>query len=225
MKRIAFNMEIANLLEESEPGKHIVTRDGRPVRIVCTNLAGDFPFVGKYTTASGDEITIQTSKDGLCSLTPNCQDDDDLFLLVEEPKFKVGDTIRAKSGGSPITILRIDDYYYRFINGYMVSIESQDDWEIVDPSGKGLTEFEQTLQSILDEAEDRITPKDNDFIKKVSAELLSVASKEIKKDLPKWKKTSLDTGQTTLIRADEDFLQRNGYTISLKELDKLEKVK
>lgn len=44
-----------------------------------------------------------------------------------------------------------------------------------------LTEFEQTLFSILDEAEDRITSKNQDFVKKVSAELLSVARKELEK--------------------------------------------
>lgn len=90
-----------------------------------------------------------------------------------------------------------------------------------------LTEFEQTLFSILDEAEDRITSKNQDFVKKVSAELLSVARKELEKDLPKWKrmpipdslgpKSNITTGLTDALVLAPD------YYIMMDELLKLPK--
>lgn len=46
------------------------------------------------------------------------------------------------------------------------------------------------------------------------------------KDLPRWKKVGLNTGQTTLVIGytnDEDKLYRNGYVISLTDLEKLPK--
>ena len=231
MKRISFDLELANIYETYEPGKHIVTRDGRPVSIVCTNLSGKFPFVGKYTAANGDEIIIQTSKNGFCSLVPNSQDDDDLFLLVEEPKFNIGDTIRPKEGGMPITIQDIDDLYYRFENNYTISIKTQDDWEIVHSSEKELTEFEKELKVIINGFDNKkIT---NIGAKKSGTRLLDIARKEFKKDIPKCKKCILACG----IEEKVDFIIKgpnNTYYLSniikygdlflrLSELEKLPK--
>lgn len=43
-------------------------------------------------------------------------------------------------------------------------------------------------------------------------------------DVPIWEKVSPDTGQTTLYRdEDKSYLERFGYRIDLKELDKLPK--
>lgn len=44
------------------------------------------------------------------------------------------------------------------------------------------------------------------------------------KDLPIWEKASPDTGQTTLYKdGDKSYLERFGYRIALKDLDKLPK--
>ena len=44
------------------------------------------------------------------------------------------------------------------------------------------------------------------------------------KDVPIWEKVSPDTGQTTLYKdGDKSYLERFGYRIDLKELDKLPK--
>lgn len=44
------------------------------------------------------------------------------------------------------------------------------------------------------------------------------------KELPIWKKVSPDTGQTTLYKdGDKSYLERFGYRIDLKDLDKLPK--
>ena len=44
------------------------------------------------------------------------------------------------------------------------------------------------------------------------------------KDLPIWEKVSPDTGQTTLYKdGDKSYLERFGYRIDLKDLDKLPK--
>ena len=224
MKKIAFKLELANIYEAYEPGKHIVTRDGRPVSVVCTNLSGNFPFVGKYTTSNGDEIAIQTSKEGLCSLIPNCQDDDDLFLLVEEPKFEIGDTIRSKDGGVPITIKDIDDLYYRFENDYIVSIRSQDDWEIVDPSEKELTEFENMLKTVVNSFCQRTEePAGAEYMteegaKNASEQLLLIARKQLEKNLPHWKKCEEDPRHSGVFRQHVGYFEYMGYEINREEI-------
>ena len=44
------------------------------------------------------------------------------------------------------------------------------------------------------------------------------------KDLPIWERVSPDTGQTTLYKnEDKSYLERFGYRIDLKDLDKLPK--
>ncbi len=56
--------------------------------------------------------------------------------------------------------------------------------------------------------------------------LYKLGKEEALKDLPRWKKVGLDTGQTTLVvgyTKDEDRLYRNGYVISLSDLEKLPK--
>lgn len=61
---------------------------------------------------------------------------------------------------------------------------------------------------------------------KVAQKFIDIGKDEALKDLPRWKKVGLDTGQTTLMvgyTSDEDKLYRNGYVISLTDLEKLPK--
>ena len=68
-------------LEEylKNPNQKVVTRDGKPVKILCTNLISDKPVVAQI---DGTGYSLSYTKDGKCSL---CQDSiDDLFFEPEK---------------------------------------------------------------------------------------------------------------------------------------------
>ena len=68
-------------LEEylKNPNRKVVTRDGKPVKILCTNLISDKPVVAQI---EGTGYSLSYTKDGKCSL---CQDSiDDLFFAPEK---------------------------------------------------------------------------------------------------------------------------------------------
>ena len=67
-------------LEEylKNPNRKVVTRDGKPVKILCTNLVSDKPVDAQI---EGTGYSLSYTKDGKCSL---CQDSiDDLFFVSE----------------------------------------------------------------------------------------------------------------------------------------------
>lgn len=116
-----------------------------------------------------------------------------------------------------------------------------DDFFVI-PVNTELTEFEKTIQALFEEAEDRINPIDNDFIKEVSGVILSKArmifEKEIEKafesgkaealkDMPKWeilprtgkyKPTTVGYSNIGNLR-----LYHGDYSITIAELEKLPK--
>ena len=68
-------------LEEylKNPNRKVVTRDGKLVKILCTNLISDKPVVAQI---EGTGYSLSYTKDGKCSL---CQDSiDDLFFAPEK---------------------------------------------------------------------------------------------------------------------------------------------
>ena len=68
-------------LEEylKNPNRKVVTRDGKPVKILCTNLISDTPVAAQI---DGTGYSLSYTKDGKCSL---CQDSiDDLFFKSEK---------------------------------------------------------------------------------------------------------------------------------------------
>ena len=70
-------------LEEylKNPNRKVVTRDGKSVKILCTNLISDKPVVAQI---EGTGYSLSYTKDGKCSL---CQDSiDDLFFAPEKHK-------------------------------------------------------------------------------------------------------------------------------------------
>ena len=70
-------------LEEylKNPNQKVVTRDGKSVKILCTNLISDKPVVAQI---EGTGYSLSYTKDGKCSL---CQDSiDDLFFVPEKHK-------------------------------------------------------------------------------------------------------------------------------------------
>ena len=69
-------------LEEylKNPSKKVVTRDGRPVKIYCTNFASDQPIIA---TMGDEEYSYSFSKDGrfMRGMYKSCHD---LFFALEK---------------------------------------------------------------------------------------------------------------------------------------------
>ena len=76
-------MEQFDLKEyKKNPPRKVVTRAGKPVRIVCTNAKGDYPVVALAIDEDGSEYTIRSTRYGISGFT-----EDDLFLS-DEPRGK-----------------------------------------------------------------------------------------------------------------------------------------
>ena len=75
-------------LEEfkKNPNRKVVTRDGHSVRIICTDVMGDYPVVGLIMREDNREITSNFKKDGTY-LTDKNKCWRDLFF---EPEKKEG---------------------------------------------------------------------------------------------------------------------------------------
>ena len=71
-------------LEEylKNPSQKVVTRDGRNVRIICTDAKGNFPIIALVETHNDTEVALRLSEDGyFCS---NDEDSRDLFFATEK---------------------------------------------------------------------------------------------------------------------------------------------
>ena len=60
------------------PSCKIVTRSGRPVRIICTDAKGKYPVIALISNRNGDEASFEFTKDGLWS--EDCENSLDLFF-------------------------------------------------------------------------------------------------------------------------------------------------
>ena len=84
-------------LEEylKDPSRKVVTREGRDVRIICTDRKGDCPIVALIKKYDGNsEVVAAYSKDGItnefaCALY-------DLFFADEIPDFKPYDSVLTR---------------------------------------------------------------------------------------------------------------------------------
>lgn len=54
------------------PSRKVVTRDGRPVRIICTDANCDNPIVALVTAFDNSEVIYSYTKDGLISSCGEC---------------------------------------------------------------------------------------------------------------------------------------------------------
>ena len=74
-------------LEEylADPSKKVVTRDGKDVRIICTDARGEYPIIAlvEYYDGSNDNIYSYT-KDGV--YYPIEPSEEDLFFASEAPE-------------------------------------------------------------------------------------------------------------------------------------------
>ena len=64
------------------PLRKVVTRDGRNVRIICTNAKGNFPIIALVETHNDTEVTLRLSEDG--HFYNYAEDSSDLFFATEK---------------------------------------------------------------------------------------------------------------------------------------------
>ena len=46
------------------PDRHIVTRDGKDAKIICTNAKGNFPIIALVETYNGNETVLRLKENG-----------------------------------------------------------------------------------------------------------------------------------------------------------------
>ena len=64
------------------PLRKVVTRDGRNVRIICTNAKGNFPIIALVETHNNTEVALRLSEDG--HFYNDAEDSRDLFFATEK---------------------------------------------------------------------------------------------------------------------------------------------
>lgn len=71
-------------LEEylKNPSKKIVTRDGKNVRIICTDAKGNFPIIALVETHNGTETVLRLKENG--HFHNSTEDSRDLFFATEK---------------------------------------------------------------------------------------------------------------------------------------------
>ena len=62
--------------------RKVVTRDGNPVRILCTDVKDKYPIVGVADLGDNREDTYTFTKDG--AYIEGCEDERDLFFAPEK---------------------------------------------------------------------------------------------------------------------------------------------
>lgn len=76
-------MKQFNLREYLEnPSRKVITRDGKPARIICTNANSPYSIVALYCDEAGIEYACSYKKDG--SFSKDWKSDKDLFFAPEK---------------------------------------------------------------------------------------------------------------------------------------------
>ena len=75
MKQFSLKEYLAN------PSRKVVTRDGNPVRIICTDVKDKYPIVGVVDLGDNREDTYTFKQDG--AYLEGCEDVRDLFFAPE----------------------------------------------------------------------------------------------------------------------------------------------
>ena len=73
-------------LEEylKNPNRKVVTRDGRNVRIICTDAKGNFPIIALMETHNGTEVALRLKEDG--HFYNDTIDSRDLFFTTKKTR-------------------------------------------------------------------------------------------------------------------------------------------
>ena len=91
------NMKQFNLQEYlKNPTKKVITRDGRSVKIICTNAKGNFPIIALVETYNGNETVLRLKENG--RFYNDTENSSDLFFAPVKKEgwinlFKVNSTL------------------------------------------------------------------------------------------------------------------------------------
>ena len=78
------------------PTKKVITRDGRSVKIICTNAKGNFPIIALVETYNGNETVLRLKENG--RFYNDTENSSDLFFAPEKKEgwinlFKINSTL------------------------------------------------------------------------------------------------------------------------------------
>ena len=119
MKRFNLQEYLAN------PSQKVVTRDGKPVRILCTDAKGYYPIVGliNYPHSGEREVPENYTENGSCYID-NDESSSDLFFAPKQGEgwvniYKIADTDQIEA--SCIFSTKEEAEFYRGDNPKYVS--------------------------------------------------------------------------------------------------------
>ena len=121
MKKFSLNEHIAN------PSLKVVTRDGKPVRIICTDAKGNYPVIALILN-EGKEFPENYTENGI--LVNNNINDKDLFFAPTKREGFVNIYNRDNRLITGVTIHQTEEDAKRFIfpnSGYITTIKIH--WE------------------------------------------------------------------------------------------------
>ena len=81
------------------PDRHIVTRDGKDVRIICTDAKGNFPIIALVKTYNGSETVLRLKENG--RFYNDTENSRDLFFAPIKKEGWVN-MYKTRSGGAQI---------------------------------------------------------------------------------------------------------------------------
>ena len=122
MKKFSLNEYIAN------PSRKVVTREGRNVRIICTDAKRDCPILALLTAYDGSEVIYEYTKNGVITDDGECNLD--LFFAPTKREGFVNIHNRDNRYITGVTIHQTEEDAKRFIfpnSGYITTIKIQ--WE------------------------------------------------------------------------------------------------
>ena len=111
----------------ANPSLKVVTRDGKPVRIICTDAKGNYPVIALILN-EGKEFPENYTENGI--LVNNNINDKDLFFAPTKREGFVNIYNRDNRYISGVTIHQTEEDAKRFIfpnSGYITTIKIQ--WE------------------------------------------------------------------------------------------------
>lgn len=229
------------------PNRKVVTRDGRPARIVCWNMKSMSPIVGIIQDRLGGEFIRSYTLNGRYS-TKN-ESEYDLFFAEEEEKSQ---SIEIPFGAKDSEFIK-DEYLIpegceARIEGNKVIIEkiqkedelTEFEKKVLEISGKNynyVPSIKVDAQILLDlarkelfkEQEHCVVVPENDYYEQLSVQYQK-GKQDVLKSLPKWKKAEKDEELDCHVAIQQDgrvvlsdFVQKDEYYITLDVLKKLPK--
>ena len=90
---IPFNLEEYT----KNPLRKVVTRDGRNVRIICTNAKGNFPIIALVETYNSTDVALRLSEDG--HFYNDTRDSRDIFFVTEKQEGWINIYLDAENDG------------------------------------------------------------------------------------------------------------------------------